>query len=128
MRVFLTKNVLFEYFWVGIWKQYCHIWNEHPWICLIAKFWEIKKMLKFGTRNALVRYFQSWISKKPIIYYIWNQNPQICLNGKFFKETKMPKFGTGNVLFGYFWQKMSYLSIFGLELEKKYCHIWNPRP
>ena len=30
----------------------------------------------------------------------------------------MSKFGTKSAFFGYFWPKMSYLGIFGLELEK----------
>ena len=27
-------------------KNYCHIWNQHPWICLNAKYHEIIKMPK----------------------------------------------------------------------------------
>ena len=27
---FRTKIVLFEYFWTGIWKNYCHAWSQHP--------------------------------------------------------------------------------------------------
>ena len=34
--VFLSKNF----------KNYCQIWNQHPWICLIAKYCEIMKMPK----------------------------------------------------------------------------------
>ena len=30
MPKFGTKNAWFGYFWTGIWKQYCHIWNQHP--------------------------------------------------------------------------------------------------
>ena len=44
--VFFTKNVLFEYFWARILKNYCQIWNQHTWICLIAKYCEIMKMPK----------------------------------------------------------------------------------
>ena len=29
-----TENVWFMYFWAGIWKQYCHVWNQHPRIYL----------------------------------------------------------------------------------------------
>ena len=29
--------VLLEYFWTGIWKNYCHIWNRHLRICQPAK-------------------------------------------------------------------------------------------
>ena len=38
-------------------KNYCHIWNQHLWICLNAEFREKMKMSKFGTKNALFRYF-----------------------------------------------------------------------
>ena len=33
-----TKNVLSGYFWAKIWKNYCHIWNQHLWVCQNAKF------------------------------------------------------------------------------------------
>ena len=51
MPKFGTKNAWFGYFWAGIWKQYYHIWNEHPRICLIAKFRGKTKMPKFETKN-----------------------------------------------------------------------------
>ena len=31
-------------------KNYCHIWNQHPQTCQIAKFREEFKMPKFGTK------------------------------------------------------------------------------
>ena len=48
MPKFWTKNDLFGYFWpkmlkyLGIFglESYCHIWNQHPQICLIAKLVE----------------------------------------------------------------------------------------
>ena len=52
MPNFGTKNVLFEHFWDGILRNYCHIWNQGPRICLIVKFHAKIKILKFGTRNA----------------------------------------------------------------------------
>ena len=33
MPKFGTKNVLFGYFWTGIFKNFCHIWVKHPQIC-----------------------------------------------------------------------------------------------
>ena len=33
---FGTKNALFKSFWAGISRQYCHIRNQHPRICLAA--------------------------------------------------------------------------------------------
>ena len=53
MPKFGTKNALFWYFWAGILQQNFHILDQHPRICLIAKFREIMKMLKFGDKNAL---------------------------------------------------------------------------
>ena len=54
MAKFGTKDALFGYFWPrmpnsGIFgqefkKNYCHIWNYHPQICLIGKFHEKTKM------------------------------------------------------------------------------------
>ena len=59
MSKFGTKNVWFGYFGGGIWKKYCHIWNRHPRICLIAKYHEIMKMPEFGTKSTLFGYF--WV-------------------------------------------------------------------
>ena len=86
MSKFWTKNALFSHFWAGIWKQYCHIWNQHPRICLIAKYREIMKMPKFGTKSALFGYFWARILKN--YCHIWNQHPQICLFAKFHKKNK----------------------------------------
>ena len=61
MPKFGIKNVWFGYFWTGIWKEYCYIWNQHPRIYLIAKFLEETKMPKFGTKYALFGYFQARI-------------------------------------------------------------------
>ena len=52
-----SKSALFGYFWTGIGKQNCHIWNQHPGICLIAKFCGKTKMPEFGTKNSLFGYF-----------------------------------------------------------------------
>ena len=49
---FVTKNALFGIFWTGILKNFCHILNEHPQICLILKFPARIKMPKFETKNA----------------------------------------------------------------------------
>ena len=39
---FGTRSAWFGYLGSGSWKYYCHIWNQHPRICLIAKFTEKK--------------------------------------------------------------------------------------
>ena len=57
-------------------KNYCHNWNKHSRICLIAHFGEETKMSQFGTKNALFGYFWARILKN--YCHIWNQHPQIC--------------------------------------------------
>ena len=52
-----TKSALFEYFWARILENYCHIWNQHLRISVIAKLLEETKMPKFGTKNAFLEYF-----------------------------------------------------------------------
>ena len=99
MPKFGTKNALFAYFWAKIFKNYCHIWNQHPQICLLAKFSEKTKTPRFGTKNAWFGHFWTGICKQ--YCHIWNHHPQICIIAKFCGKTKMPKFGT----------KMPYLSI-----------------
>ena len=54
---FGTKSALFGYFWAKILKDYCHILNQHPQICIFAKFREKIKMPKLGTKSALFRHF-----------------------------------------------------------------------
>ena len=65
MAKFGIKNALFGYFspivfYWGIFgqeflKYYCHIWNQHPQICLILRFCERTRIPKFGINNALFR-------------------------------------------------------------------------
>ena len=43
MSKFGTKKALFENFWTRILKNYWHISNQHPRICLIAKLDKIEK-------------------------------------------------------------------------------------
>ena len=40
MTKFGTKNALFWYFWGRFLKNYCHIRNPHPHVCLTVKFWD----------------------------------------------------------------------------------------
>ena len=85
-------------------KKYCHIWNQHPQICLIAKYHQIMKMTKFGTKSTLFGYFWARIFKN--YCHIWNQHLQISVTVLFCKKTKMPKFGTKNTLSVYFWARI----------------------
>ena len=52
-----TKNPLCGCFWPKIFKSYWHTRNQHPQICIIAKFVE-KKPPYLGTQNTLPGYFE----------------------------------------------------------------------
>ena len=78
---FGTKTALYWYFGAGILKQYCHISNPHPQICLNTRFCEKTKIPKFGTQNALSWSFWARVLKN--YYHIWNQYSQICLKQVF---------------------------------------------
>ena len=112
MPKFGAKNVLFRYFWPRILKNYCHIWNQHLQIYLIAKFCKKAKVPKFGTKNALswilLRYFgYFWARIWKNYCHIWNQHARNCLIAEFSKKTKKSKFGTKNASFEYIWAKIS---------------------
>ena len=130
MAKFGTQNTLWGYFWTGVWKQYCHIFNQHPLICLVAKFREIMKMPKFRTKNASCGYFWATILKNLLSYL--KSAPSNFSNSKFREKTKIPEFETKNALFGYFWLPFPYLGIYlfilfilFIWIWKKYSQIWN---
>ena len=79
-------------------------WNQHPQICLIARFCEKTKIPKLGTKNSLFEYFWARILKN--YYHIWNQHHRVSVIAKFREETKMTNFGTKSALFGYFWVRV----------------------
>ena len=110
------KVPLVCYFWARTFKNCCHISNQHPQICLFAKFHEKARMPKFGTKNVWFRYFGAKIWKQ--YYHIWYQHFQIFLITKFCGKIKMFKVGTKNALLGHFWPRVF----------KSYCHIWNQHP
>ena len=118
----MIKNPLFGYFWTRTLKNYCHIWNQYPGICLIAKFCEEIKKAKFGTKRCLIWVF---LTKFALIGNFWERVLAKLLSylksasSNFSKSNiswkKIPKFGTKNAWFGYFWA----------GLLENYCHIWN---
>ena len=101
MSILGTNNDLFRNFWVRILKQHCHMWNQHPRICLVLKFRVKVKMSKFGTKNTLFGYF--WVRMWKNYSHIWNHHPQTSQFAKFRKKTIMFKSVTQNALFGHFW-------------------------
>ena len=108
-----TKIPYLDIFGQELWKNYCHIWNLHPQICLFVKLHEKTKLPKIGSKNAWFGYFYAPVWKQ--YCHIWNHHPRIRLIAKFCGKTKMLKFETKNALLGYFWPKMPYLCIFGLQ-------------
>ena len=121
MAEFGKKNAWFMYFWAGIWKQYCNIWNKHPRVCLIANFCEEIKMPKFGTKSALLEYFLPKMISSGILglelkksyCHVWNEHTWICLIAKYGEMMNMPEFEITSGFFGYFCAR----------ILKKYCHI-----
>ena len=80
--------------------SYCHIWNQHPQTCQIAKFCEKPKVLTFVKKIALFGYFWVIILKtialfgyfcvrilKTIVLYE-NKHLQSSQNGKL-RENKI---------------------------------------
>ena len=107
---------MFSSFWAGIWKYYCHIWNQCPRIYIIAKIVAKIRILKLWTKNVLFGYFRAGIWKT--YCHIWNQQPQIFLKAKFCAKMKILKSRTKNVFFWYFWA----------GIWKYYRHVWNQYP
>ena len=126
LRIFGRNCYILIFLGKNFWKNYCHIWNKHPWISLIAKHLEIIKMPKFGTKLVLFCVFWDRILKK--FCHIWNPHLWISVIPKFSEEEKIPKFATKKALFGYFWPTMPYLCIFEQEFKKNICHIGNYHP
>ena len=123
---FGIKNALFGYFWARISKNYCHIWNQLPRICLIAKFLRKAKMPKCGIKNALFGYFWPKISylgilgrnfEKTIVIFEISTLKFVYLEN-FTKKQNCLNLG----------QKMPDLGILGARVWKQYCHIWNQHP
>ena len=98
-------------------KHYCHIWNQHPQICLIGKFCQKTKMHKFGTKNVFFGYFWVNFLKKLLSYLKSAPSNFLILITKFRKKKKQKCLNLGPK-FGFFWTR----------IWKKYCHIGNQHP
>ena len=95
-----TKIILLGCFRVQFQRNYCHIWNQNPWILQIAKFRVKQKNFRFHNKIASFRYF--WAAVLKNYFHIWNQHPQIGGIAKFHQKRRKFKLGTKNALFGYF--------------------------
>ena len=105
MPKFVTKNTLFEYFWTSILKNYCHIWNQHLQINVIAKFCKETKIPKFG-------YFWAKIFKKFIVRFEISTSKFAYLQN-FTKKQECLNLGT----------KMSDLCILELEFQNNISYL-----
>ena len=114
----VTKSALFRYFRKRIKKKNCStVRNQHPDMCLIAKFSAKTTILKFGTKNNFFHHFWGTILKN--YCEIWNQQPQICVIVKFCEKTKMLSIGTKNALFFEFWgRNLTTIVIFQIRILK----------
>ena len=108
-----TKNAWFGYFWTGIWKQYCRIWNDHPQICENAKFlW--KKSIYISNQKCFLWVFPGYKFKKPLSYLkskcsslsnykiLWRNNSLLIWHQK----RHFWVFSSENVLFWYSWGRI----------------------
>ena len=100
-------------FWTEIWKKYCHIWNQHLQISVIAKFCEDKKCLNLGPKMPYlgIRFLEK------LLLYLKSAPSNLSkkTSRKFHEKIKMSKFWTKEAWFGYSW----------IEIWKQYCPIWN---
>ena len=92
-------------------KKYCHICNQRPPICLIAKFRTKIRITKFGTKNALFGCFGQQFRKTIVIHAI--STLEFALVQSLVQKIKTPKSETKNARFPYF----------GAGISKHYCHI-----
>ena len=110
---FRTKFVLFGYFWVGTRKDYCTVmfYISTLKVFQTQNFVQIK-ILKFGTKIALIGYLGLEFQKANVVFEI---SILEVVSMKRFPKTKNLNLG----------QKMHYLRIFGLQFNKNYYQIFN---
>ena len=110
MPKFETKTAWLICFGAGIWKQYCHISNQHLRICLTAKFRGNKKCLNLGPNMPDLGVFGLEFENNIALFEISTL--------EFHEKRQMPKSGTKNAWFIYF----------GAGISKQHCHISNQNP
>ena len=101
-------------------KKYCHISNQYPPNCLIAKFRTKFRILKFGTKNTLFGCFGQQFWKTIVIFE--NSTLEFDLLQSFVQKKKKKK---KNLKFG---AKNAKCPDFRAGIWIYYCHIWNQRP
>ena len=89
------KNLISKLPYLGILglefeKNFCHIWNQHPRLCQTAKFHVKQKILKFGTKNTLFAYLDTFRQEVEKNYcHTWNQHLRICENAMLKGQNKL---------------------------------------
>lgn len=80
-----TIIVLFGYFWTGVWKHYCHIWNH----VIEKKLWsELPYLIIFGLEF-----------EKAIFIFVWNYYYRVSQNVKVHERQKSLSFGPKITIF-----------------------------
>ena len=88
---------------MGTFKNYCHICNQCPPICLIGKFCAKLEFLNLESKMSHLGVLESNF-EKPLSFC--NQRSRIFLIIKFDAETKILKFETKNAEFGCSWTEI----------------------
>ena len=73
VSIFDQKYLIWVILGYNVKKYYCYIWNQHPQICLTARFCKKIKIPKFGTKN-------------PIFGYLWPNMPYFVFWQEFLKN------------------------------------------
>ena len=94
----------------------CGILHQHPQIFLKAKFQTKIKILKFGTKTALIGYFRLEFQK--LMSYLKSVSSNLLTCKVSSKNQEILDLGP----------KISYLGIFGLQFVKNYYQIFNQHP
>ena len=72
MLKFGTKNTLLEYLWARILKNYCHIANQYPRICLTGTFPKKQKCLNLVPNMSYLGIFELEFENNIVIFEISN--------------------------------------------------------
>ena len=93
-----TKNPLFGNLWAGIWKYYCHIWHQHPRICLIVNFGaeitdtyaRFKNRYTCGCWNSESENDMLWANKNVHVAFWGKMNSMIVSVFNYFQNLTQP--------------------------------------
>ena len=82
-------------------KNYCHIYNQRPSICVIAKFRAKTRIPKFGTKKVLFGSFGQQFRKTIVLFA--TSALEFALLQSLVQKIKILISGTKNARFPYFW-------------------------